>query len=409
MHLLCIGYPVITLVIQWYPMSMASRNSTMRDLDEVSITLIVLALPICVVNLIFVILLYRRESLGNLQNALLFSLGCSDFCAGFFVIPFILLCTQITSQCMLCIASYLFNRFVMILSLLHLTAVVFERYLKIVHPFWFQKKQYTLLQSRRIVPVLWATSLLIAASPLTWWPLRTPCTGSETLTRNVENFDSACLALFCTLLLFMVYTFVRLFLVVRYHLRDINITAVQLRASTDTMLNHSTESSCNSLPPTSQKNYSKHDVCSSPSNNRSAGNGSEFLHASTQTLRRQLLKKEAKILVRFASMVFMFLLVWGAYFYLSFLEKEKGDVSKIAENIQLVVRFINPLLDPWILTVKNKYWRESNNSLRRCRNVIFRGLWKCSSATRGHAHQATAKQGEIQIRAENTNGAVSNF
>lgn len=394
-------------------MNMASQNSTERDLNEVSVTLIVLAVPICVVNLIFVILVCRRESLGKLQNALLVSLGCSYFCAGFFVIPFLLLCRQITSHptsCKLCITSYLFNRFVMILSLLHLTALVFERYLKIVHPFWFQKKQYTLLQSRRILPALWTVSLLICASPLTWWPLRTPCTGSKTLARNLENFDSACLALFCTLFLLMVYTFVRLFFVVREHLRDINLTAVQLRASTDTMLNRSTVGSCNSLQPTSHKNCLKDNVCGSPQNNRSAENGSEFSHPSTQALRRQLFKKEAKILVRFASMVFMFLLVWGAYFCMSFLEKDKGDVPKIAEKINIVIRFINPLLDPWILTVNNKYWKEGKNSLSGCRNVIFRGFWKCSSATRARrAHQATARRHEIQVCVENANGAVSSF
>ena len=371
----------------------------MSVLDAISITLIVLAVPICVVNLIFVILVYRRDSLGKLQDTLLFSLGCSDFCAGFFLIPLLVLC-RVSFQlqtCIPCITSYLFNRFMMILSLLHLTAVISERYLKIAHPFWFQSKEYTLLRSRHVVPALWLTSLLTAVSPLAFWPLKTPCAnGDKTLTENLEKFDFACLALFCFLLLFKIYTFVRLYLVVRGHLRDINATAVQLRSSMENT----------HLEPTAEKNSVKQDL---PRSNRSTGSSSQISHVSSQYLRRQLVKKEAKIAVRFAAMAFMFILVWGAYFIMSFMQKGPEDVSMIVKQIHLVVRFLNPLLDPWILTVNNTYWQGSKTSFRQCRNVIFRGLWKCGSATKGRAHQATSKQDELQdmdqVCVKNTNDA----
>ena len=365
----------------------------MSALDAISITLIVLAVPICVVNLIFVILVYRRDSLGKLQDTLLFSLGCSDFCAGFFLIPLLVLCSVSfqLQTCIPCITSYLFNRFIMILSLLHLTAVISERYLKIAHPFWFQSKEYTLLQSRHVVPTLWLTSLLIAVSPLAFWPLKTPCAnGDKTLTGNLEIFDFVCLALFCFLLLFKIYTFVRLYLVVRGHLRDINATAVQLRSSRENII----AGSCKSLEPIAEKNSVKQDL---PRSNRSTGSGPQISHASSQYLRRQLVKKEAKIVVRFAAMAFMFILVWGAYFIMSFMQKNPEDVPVIVQQIHLVVRFLNPLLDPWILTVNNTYWQGSKTSFRQCRNVTFRGLWKCGSATRGRrAHQATSKQDELE-------------
>lgn len=378
----------------------------MSALDAISITLIVLAVPICVVNLIFVILVYRRDSLGKLQNSLLFSLGCSDFCAGFFLIPLLILCSAQLQTCIPCIASYLFNRFIMILSLLHLTAVISERYLKIAHPFWFQSKEYTLLQSRYIVPALWLTSLLIAVSPLAFWPLKTPCAiGDKTLTENLEIFDFACLALFCFLLLFKVYTFVRLYLVVRGHLLNINATALQLRSSMENT--YSIAGSCKSLEPISEKNSVKKDL---PQSNRSTESGSQISHVSSQYLRRQLVKKEAKIVVRFAAMTFMFILVWGAYFIMSFMQRNAEDVPVIVARIHLVVRFLNPLLDPWILTVNNTYWQGSKTSFRQCRNVLFRGLWKCGSATRGRrAHQATSKQDELkdmdQVCVKNANDA----
>lgn len=344
---------------------------------EVLITLLVLGVLICVVNLVFIILLYHRGSLDKLQNALLLSLGCSHFCAGFFAIPCVLLCSLIDiypAKCKLCIASYLFIRFIMISSLLHLMAVIYERYLKIVHPFWFQSNEYTLLRSSRIAFALWCISLFISTAPLTWWPLDTPC-GNERLDRILEYFDYACLALFCLVLLLIIYAFVRMFLVVRTHLLDINTTAVQLRASMDNMLAHSTTDS-NHLEPGSGESNLRH-LHSPP---RSV---SEVSHISScQTLRKQLLRKEAKIVIRFAAMILMFILSWGTYFYLCRLEMNTDDIPILLAKIVSVVMFLNPLIDPWILTVNNKNLQPRHNFFGPCVDYISRGLSQCGFACR---------------------------
>ena len=321
--------------------------------SEWLIILLVLAIPICVINLIFIILVCHRGSLGKLQNALLLSLGCSDFCAGFVAIPCTILCTLLT-ECKVCIASYFVNRFMMISSFIHLAAVIYERYLKIIHPFWFQSKEYTLLQSNRIVISIWTTSLLIALIPLSWWNLASPCESSDASDKKLQHFDYACLALFCLLLVANIYAFVRMFFVVRTHLLNINATAVQLRTSMD-ILSHPSENTSYHLEPDSVviKNLS-HFQSNLPQNVCQARSESQVSHVSTNSLRKQLLLKEAKIVLRFAILVFFFIVVWGTYFYISVRVKEASDVDLITQKILGVIRFLNPLIDPWVLTINNK-------------------------------------------------------
>lgn len=321
---------------------------------HISIALLVMAIPICVVNLIFVILICNRGSLERLQNALFLSLGCSDFCAGFLAMPCILMCSLVGGNlgCRLCIASYLLNRFIMTLSFLNLMAVIYERYLKIVHPFWFRNRELTLLKGTRIMFGIWLTSILISASPLTFWPLDDPCSDGENLKKNLLYFDLTCFALFIVLLLIMIYTFVRMFLVVRSHLLNINTTVVQLRASMNNSLNESTavvtnEHSCQSNSVTDDH------PPQTDSGNRESGSS----RTSTQSLHRQFVVKEAKIVLRFAAMVFMFIVAWGSYYFLSMLEIDKKDVPLIAQDIVLLIRFMVPLFDPFILTVNNKDFR----------------------------------------------------
>ena len=333
--------------------------------DESLVTLVVLAVLICVVNFTFVILVYHRGSLGRLQNALLFSLGCSDFCAGGFAIPFIVVCTlsPVPDDCGFCITSYLFNRFVAMLSFLHLIAVIYERYLKIVHPFWFQSHEYTLLRSGRVVVGLWLASVLIACVPLTFWPLTTPCLPDETLERNLRYFDNACLALYILLIVLVVYAFVRIFLVVRMHLLDINTTAVQLSASLDNVLSqqesagsHAMDDNLNCVPKKANRFQSE----------------SELSYASTRSTRRSVLLKEARVVIRFAVMLLIFILGWGIYFTVSFLVVRGKEVSLLLLQVIGVVRFVSPLIDAWILTVNNKEFTLCYKCCRDCRRKYQR-------------------------------------
>ncbi|XP_028395398.1 G-protein coupled receptor 161-like [Dendronephthya gigantea] len=339
---------------------------------DVLISLLFLAIPICLFNLIFVILICNRGNLGRLQNVLFLSLGCSDFCAGFLAIPCILMCNlvnNVTLSCRLCIVSYLLNRFILTLSFLNLSAVIYERYLKIVHPFWFRNREYTLLKGSRVMIGIWLTSLVICLTPLTFWPLDKPCSSDKTFDINLQFFDIACFALFIILLLFMIYAFVRIFLVVRSHLLDINTTAVQLRASMNNILDESGSAASNENSRQSN---------SETNNNRSRTHPgkreSESSRLSAQSLHRQFLLKEVKIVLRFAAMVFMFVVTWGSYYFLSFYERNKEDVPIIAQEIVFVIRFMNPLFDPFILTVNNSDFRFGifNKIISRVRSSFVR-------------------------------------
>ena len=365
--------------------------------SEALITSAVLAVPICVVNLILVIQLYRRRSLNKLQNALLFSLGCSDFCAGFFAIPVAILCNIIKIfplGCKLCIASYLLNRFMMISSLLHFTAIIFDRYLKIVHPFWFTNNEHTLLKGRYIVIPLWLTSLLISLVPLTWWSLETPCSSTQELARNLQNFDMTCLALFCLLLLCMIYAFVRIFLVVRVHLVDINTSAAQVGASMDVLKEEPDPEEYNTQP---MQNSSQRE------------SGLSY----SQNLRRQLLLKEAKVVIRFASMVLMFIIAWGAYFTISLLMQDNNDVPLVVQDVSAVIRFLNPLFDPWILQFnisKARVWfRDALRVLYgRCSSLWSRIARYLSAMIRRSQPQDNRQSNrDVQVHKENEDGRES--
>ncbi len=370
---------------------------------KILIIVLVLAVLICVVNFVVIIILYHRRPLDKLQNSLLLSLGCSDFFAGFFGIPFIFLCTLVNTNppgCILCIASYLINRFIMLSSLLHLMAVICERYLKIVHPFWFLRADHSLLRARYIVPVLWFASLLISAAPLTWWPLATPCEGDDTLTKNLENFDMACLALYCLMLTVTVYALVRIFLVVRTHLVNINTTAAQVRAS---MKNQFTM--CNTLETdVVDDEKSQQDFFVLRRNASPARSETELSRKSVHSLGKQLLQKEAKIVIRFAVMLLVFIVVWGIYFCLSLIEKEGHEIPLILKEIAYVIRFMNPLIDPWVLSFKNKELRPIYNFSRACGDFSNFCAGFCDSRERKERSGVPQVNHDVLVRVENHDG-----
>jgi hypothetical protein len=242
-------------------------------------------------------------------------------------------------------------------------AIICERYVKIVHPFWFLREDHSLLRARYIVPVLWFASLLISAAPLTWWPLATPCEDDGTLTKNLRKFDFACLALFCLMFTVTVYALVRIFLVVRMHLVHINTTAAQVRAS---MKNQFT--TCNNTLETDvvDDEKSQQDFFVLRRNPSPARSETELSRKSVHSLGKQLLQKEAKIVIRFAVMLLVFIVVWGLYFCLSFIERKAGEIPLILAEISYVIRFMNPLIDPWVLSFKNKELRPIYNLSRAC-------------------------------------------
>lgn len=316
------------------------------------LSLVILAFLICVVNLAFVLLVYHRVAAKSLQRTLLLSLGCSDFCAGFLAIPSTVLCNLADSSlgCPVCMTSYLLTQFIAVSSALHLLAVVYERYLKIIYPFWFQSHEFSLLRSTRVIPSLWLTSLVISAIPLTWLLLGTPCY-DERSDRLTRYYNNACLAFFLLLVLFMIYAFLRIFLVVRTHLQEIRATLVTAPCASVEALDterHQVLTTEGGTEKLCERSSQVHDT---QMNMTARDAHSDNLFPKP---RRYWLMKEARVISRFGAMVMMFALVWGTYFFFSTQEQKGNEVSPLAQKIVISIRFLNPLLDPWILTVNNK-------------------------------------------------------
>lgn len=339
--------------------------------------LVILAALICLVDLTFIASVYLRSTVKKLQKALLLSLACSDFCTGFLTIPFILLCVygiHGSNRCTICITSYLLHRFISVSSALHLLAVVYERYVKIIHPYWFHSNELTRLRGTKIVPALWFTSLIISATPLTWLLMDTPCP-SERSNLLTMYYDNVCLAFFILLVLLMIFAFVRIYLVVRIQLRVIRATAVQANGE-DCMVNGAQATGerqsasegdrikTSTLDVTSEvasrpspSPTRRHDLKCITGMDSLSQNEFESSQNPRQKCQHYRLMKEARVITRFAIMVLLFVVVWGPYFYISTIVQKGGEVSLLLQDIWSAVRFLNPLVNPWIVTINNQEFR----------------------------------------------------
>lgn len=186
---------------------------------------IVLAVGIIFANILGLVLFTRNRRLRNITNTFLVSLAISDLLTGLFGIPFYLICSA-TVQQDYCQTTMLCWRFTTTSTVLHLLAVTLDRYAAIVHAI-----RYHTIVTRGVatttILMIWLTSIFVSLIQLSWQP-----DGEEVAKMTKEEFDEALetyrhrtstysistlLIFFLLPLIVMVYSYVRIIIIVRYH------------------------------------------------------------------------------------------------------------------------------------------------------------------------------------------------
>ena len=382
----------------------------------------VLAGPICLVNLAFMILLYNKGSLNSLKNGLLFSLACSDFCVGSITIPFIVLSTVEAENvsCKFPIASYLLTRLFSVSAAIHLLAIVYERFLKIMYPFWFIMHERRLLRSVRIVLAIWFASVIISTIPLCWLYSERCDVELEGPSENdhyTEIYDYACMAFNLVLLVLMVIAFARIYFVVRVHLGviranavppngsqagvmtpDLNVSANgEMEEENDTL---NAASSHSTLPSSGVRSPERSITRTSSPAQSDPG----ILGRLNKKSRRYWFIKEARVVVRFAAMVFMFAFVWITYCVLSIMDRVGRPVAN--HHFRLVVsvmQFLTSLFNPLIMTINNQDFQSTWTHFSSCLYRVLRCCCPQSQPSLANSRgEAVTAEREIPLICTNT-------
>ena len=375
-------------------------------LGSVTLSFSVLAGPICLVNLAFMIMLFNKGSLNSLKNGLLFSLACSDFCVGSITIPFIVLSTVEAENvsCKFPIASYLLTRLFSVSAAIHLLAIVYERFLKIMYPFWFIMHERRLLRSVRIVLAIWFASVIISTIPLCWLYSERCDVELEGPSENdhyTEIYDYACMAFNLVLLVLMVIAFARIYFVVRVHLGVIRAIAVNVSANGEMEEEHDTlnAASQSSLPSSGVRSPERSITTSSR-----AQSDPRILGKLNRRSRRYWFIKEARVIVRFAAMVFMFAFVWMTYSVLSIMDKAGRPVAhRHFREVSGVMQFLTSLFNPLIMTFNNQDFQSTWAHFYSC---LYRVLGCCCPQSQpsltNSRGEAVTEEREIPLICTNT-------
>lgn len=180
----------------------------------ICVCLSILALFIIVTNIFVIYLVQKHVYLQTSTNFSLASLACSDFMAGFVVIPLVI-SGQLTGNSGLWLAIDLSSRFIAFSTILHLSSIALERYILIVH------RMNTELMSKRsiliILPCIWLFTLAVTLIQLAWIDLQDPQLRTKKdiqLAEPIYNFTSILILVFLPLVV-IIYAYVRIYIIVR--------------------------------------------------------------------------------------------------------------------------------------------------------------------------------------------------
>lgn len=287
-----------------------SNRTTMPMISDTEWTVIfiflgILGLLIIVTNLFVIYLVQKHTYLQTATNFSLASLACSDFLAGFLVIPLII-SSAITHKNRLYLASDLLSRFVCLSTILHLSSIALERYILIVH------RMNTELMSKRstliILPCIWMFTLIVTLIQLAWIDFDHPNLFPKQHLRHVEVIYNLCsiFALVFLPLVVIIYAYVRIYIIVRRQHHSVSQQEAQI-----------------------DENASK---------------------------RKKRLRKEIRAIFIYASMVLTYILGWFYYFVSGLMQDLEiqgdfqADVPAWLDLAFLFVRFATSFVNPVLYT-----------------------------------------------------------
>ncbi|XP_031575153.1 beta-1 adrenergic receptor-like [Actinia tenebrosa] len=186
---------------------------------------IILAVFIIIANSLGLVLFARNRRLRTITNTFLVSLAISDLLTGLFGIPFYLICSAVTQQDY-CRTAMLCWRFTSTSTVLHLLAVTLDRYAAIVHAIRYHTI-VTRTVAKTTILMIWLTSFFVSLIQLSWQPNDEELSEMsdeemeqawETYKRKTSIYLVSTLLIFFLLpLMVMVYSYVRIIIIVRYH------------------------------------------------------------------------------------------------------------------------------------------------------------------------------------------------
>lgn len=186
---------------------------------------IILAVLIIVTNGVVLWLFGKNHRLRNITNTFLVSLAISDLTTGVLGIPFYLVCS--VTQKTLCYTTEIFWRFSSTSTVLHLLVVTLDRYAAIVHAIRYIS---IVTRARACVAIIsvWSLAAIVALIKLSWPNIEDVKrrNGSEEEMQKVETMTGVFQAItigviFALPLLVIVFSYIRIFYIVRYHDKQI--------------------------------------------------------------------------------------------------------------------------------------------------------------------------------------------
>lgn len=183
---------------------------------------------IVLVNTFVILLFVFKRNLRNPINYLFVSLSVSDLLAGLIGLPMVLVCST-TPDCISCFVSETFVKFTSISTLLHIVAITYERYAKIVFPLRVYRIGRASFE-RKVVAIIWCISSVVSLVPYSWLPVTSEaCFEAETDSVAEKNkiFNIVFVTVFVALpLLLLLFADVSVFFVVRRQLDKIDGTSI---------------------------------------------------------------------------------------------------------------------------------------------------------------------------------------
>jgi len=305
------------------------------------IFLSILALFIIITNIFVIYLVQKHIYLQTATNFSLASLACSDFLAGFLVIPLVI-SSATTGKHGIYLASDLSSRFICLSTILHLSCIALERYVLIVH------RMNTELMSKRsiliILPCIWVFTLSVTLAQLAWIDFDHPSLHPKTHLRNVEVIYNLCSIFLLVLfpLIIIIYAYVRIYIIVRRQHHSVSLQEAQV-----------------------DENASK---------------------------RKKRLRKEIRAIFIYAGMVLTYILGWFYYFVgglivdLEIQGKGFGEVPPRLDVMLMFVRFATSFVNPVLYTFFKMDFLKATRAFKR-RMKFYPKNWK------EHAHGASGALG----------------
>ena len=166
---------------------------------------VILSVLISFSNATVLLLYHSNPYIRSTKNLLLASLALSDLCAGAVVIPITLQAFGEDVWNMRMASSILF-RLIAFSTILHILAIIFEKYISILHPFFLVQKKHL----RIVSGCIWFGSCAVAILPLVWLNAGDPA-DPEFVRKEVIYFLVTFLILFLIPFFLIVFAQVRMF------------------------------------------------------------------------------------------------------------------------------------------------------------------------------------------------------